>query len=66
MKGKTMVEMIIKAAFATDDGKTSIDRHFGDANFFDIYEITIDSFNFIKRVTNSSEDREHISMKNKG
>ena len=29
----------IRVAFATDNGKTFMGRHFGDADFYDIYEI---------------------------
>jgi hypothetical protein len=31
----------LKAAFATDNGKTFMERHFGDAEYHDIYEIII-------------------------
>lgn len=50
--------MIIKAAFATDDGYNFMGRHFGDAEFFDIYEINEKSFNFVKRISNSTEEEE--------
>ncbi|MCD6397760.1 MAG: hypothetical protein J7L71_09490 [Spirochaetaceae bacterium] len=43
-------------AFATDDGEFFIDRHFGDAEFYDIYEISEDEVNLIKRIDNSTED----------
>ena len=52
--------MIIKAAFATDDGTTFIGRHFGDAGFFDIYEINKDHFTFVKRISNTVEEEEGI------
>lgn len=52
--------MIIKAAFATDDGYRFMDRHFGDAEFFDIYEIDGKSSNFVKRILNSTEEKEGI------
>ena len=29
----------LKVAFATDDGKTFMDRHFGDAEYYYIYEM---------------------------
>ncbi|RKX82047.1 MAG: dinitrogenase iron-molybdenum cofactor biosynthesis protein [Spirochaetes bacterium] len=44
------------AAFATDDGESFIDRHFGDAEFYDIYEISEDEVKLIKRIDNSTED----------
>ena len=43
--------MAIKVAFATDDGKTFMDRHFGDA-----YEITEKDSEFIKRIKNTTEE----------
>jgi len=49
-------KFIIKAAFATDNGKTFMSRHFGDAGFFDIYSIDENSFCLIKKVINSSEE----------
>jgi len=50
----------LKAAFATDNGKTFMVRHFGDADFFDIYEIENDQANFIKRISNSSDEEEEV------
>ncbi len=43
-------------AFATDDGTKFIDRHFGDANYYDIYEISSDENKFIKRINNTTEE----------
>ncbi len=43
-------------AFATDDGESFIDRHFGDAEFYDIYEISAVEVKLIKRINNSTED----------
>ncbi|MCK5807415.1 dinitrogenase iron-molybdenum cofactor biosynthesis protein [bacterium] len=45
-------------AFATDEGKEFIDRHFGDANFYDIYNRCEDGLCFSKRVTNTTEEEE--------
>jgi len=50
--------LLIRAAFATDDGEVFMNRHFGDANFFDIYEISEDNSKFIKRVNNSTEEED--------
>ena len=47
-------------AFATDDGKTFIDRHFGDANYFDCYEISETDVTFIQRINNSTEEDSEI------
>ncbi len=44
------------SAFATDDGFTFINRHFGDANFYDIYEISEKEVNFLIRIENRTED----------
>ena len=41
--------MMINVAFATDNGKTFMDRHFGDAKFYDVYEISENASKFIKR-----------------
>ncbi|MDC7246003.1 MAG: NifB/NifX family molybdenum-iron cluster-binding protein [Sphaerochaetaceae bacterium] len=47
---------MIISAVATDDGVSFIDRHFGDARFYDLYEITGDSASFMKRIENHTED----------
>ena len=48
--------MFIRAAFATDDGQKFTSRHFGDANFFDIYEISKGGSKFVKQIKNSTEE----------
>lgn len=45
----------MRVAFATDNGNSFIKRHFGDANYFDIYEISDNKCNFIERLTNTSK-----------
>jgi len=50
----------ILVAFATDNGKNFIDRHFGDANFYDIYEIGENEANFIKRIDNTVDEGEAV------
>lgn len=53
--------MIIRAAFATDDGTSFITRHFGDAELYMIYEIDDDGFHFVKEVRNTSaEEKEGV------
>jgi len=47
-------------AFATDDGKSFIDRHFGDANFYDIYEISEKEVKLIKRIDNTTEEDDDV------
>ena len=44
------------SAFATDDGKSFIDRHFGDADFYDIYEISSQEIKLLKRIDNTTEE----------
>jgi len=48
--------MNLTAAFATDDGTLFMNRHFGDADFYDIYEITAEDSEFLKRIPNTSEE----------
>lgn len=48
--------MKLRFAFATDDGNTYMDRHFGDADYYDIYEISSNEKKFIKRINNTTED----------
>lgn len=49
-----MVKFI--TAVATDDGKTFMDRHFGDAGFYNVYEISSTEAKFIKKINNTTED----------
>jgi len=46
----------MKVAFATDDGEKYIDNHFGDAKYYDVYEIFESESKFIKRINNTTED----------
>jgi len=46
------------AAVATDNGKNFTDRHFGDARYFDIYEVNRSSALFIKRIENTVNEKE--------
>jgi len=48
----------IRAAIATDDGKTCIDRHFGDAGFYDLYDIDETGFRYITRLENTVDIEE--------
>ena len=53
--------MKINVAFATDNGKTFMDRHFGDAEYYDVYEISKADSKFIKRIFNTTgEDDKNI------
>ncbi len=55
-------------AFATDNGKHFIDRHSGDAKYYDLYQINSSSANFIKRIENNTgkEERHADPVKAKG
>lgn len=46
----------LKFAFATNDGELFINEHFGDADFYDIYEISALENKFINRIDNTTED----------
>lgn len=48
----------LRVACATDDGTFFVDRHFGDAEHYDIYDVSPDSVRFIKRIDNSTEEEE--------
>jgi len=50
----------IKVAFATDDGKTFISRHFGDAKYYDIYVVDGDNAVFLKRIVNTVDEEQDI------
>ncbi len=50
----------LKIAFATDDGKTFMERHFGDAEYFYIYEINKENTEFIKIINNTTEEEEDV------
>lgn len=58
----------LTVAVATDDGKSFIDRHFGDAEKYYIYRLTAGSFEFLKKIANTTEEeRRHADpVKAKG
>ncbi len=56
---------MIIAAFATDDGIRIVERHFGDADHFDLYRIDKENCIFIKRINNNSEDEEEHAASGK-
>src|SRR6056297_3178052 len=47
-------------ACATNDGQTFVDSHFGDANKYDLYEITEEGVHFLKTVKNHTEEEEGV------
>ena len=48
----------LRIAVATDDGETFVGRHFGDAEFYDVYDLTPGGSEFILRVENRTEEEE--------
>lgn len=50
----------IICAFATDDGKAMMTRHFGDARHYDVYRISQSQSEFIERIENSTEEEEGV------
>ncbi len=54
-------------AFGVDEGSSFTDRHFGDSEYFDIYELVEETFNFKTRLKNTSEDEKvHADPKKAG
>lgn len=45
-------------AVATDDGKKTVERHFGDAEYYNIYELVNGKFQLIDQVVNTTEEEE--------
>ena len=51
----------MKIAFASDNGKSFIDRHFGDSEHYYIYEMKASGIEFVKKIENTTEeDNEEI------
>jgi len=50
--------MTFKIAFATDDGNSYMEKHFGDALHYDIYEVSQSESTFIKRISNTTEEED--------
>ena len=44
----------MKTAFATGDGESFTNRHFGDNDYYDIYDISESESRFIKRINNTA------------
>src|SRR6056297_3375384 len=47
-------------ACATNDGQTFVDSHFGDADKYDLYEMTKEGYHFLKSVKNQTEEEEGV------
>ena len=50
----------MKIAFATNNGKTFVDSHFGEADYYDIYAIDEEQADFIKRISNTVDEEEEV------
>ncbi len=48
----------LRIAAATDDGENFVDRHFGDAEFFHVYDVSPAGVEFILSVENRTEEEE--------
>lgn len=46
----------LKIAVATDDGTHLVSRHFGDAEGYDLYDVTAEAATFVERVVNGVEE----------
>ena len=46
----------MKIAFASDNGKSFIDRHFGDSEHYYIYELSSSGLKFVKKIENTTEE----------
>ena len=55
----------IITAFATDDGKTYVERHFGDAAQYEIYEIGAESQKHIRTIINVTDEEKIHADANK-
>ena len=48
----------IRAAIATDEGTTCITRHFGDARYYDLYDVNQSGVHFVGRLENTVDVEE--------
>ncbi|MBI9039183.1 MAG: hypothetical protein JEY97_13700 [Bacteroidales bacterium] len=48
----------MKIAFASDNGKSFIDRHFGDSEYYYIYKISSAEAIFMKKISNTTEEED--------
>lgn len=51
--------MKLRIACATDDGRALIDRHFGDAEEYAIYDLEEDGVEKVKTINNTTAEDEH-------
>lgn len=50
--------MKFKVGFATDDGINMVNKHFGDARYYMIYEISETKADFIEKKQNTTDDND--------
>jgi len=50
--------MKFNVAFATDDGKNFVNKHYGDAEYYLIYEISETEVNFIEKRHNTTDEND--------
>lgn len=50
--------MKLIVAFSTNDGKTLVNSHFGDASLYPIYEISKASVRFVETIENQTEQED--------
>ena len=48
----------LRVAVASNDGTKFVGRHFGDANFYYIYDVSTEGSEFVHRVANETEEEE--------
>lgn len=50
----------LRVAFATDDTTTFMDRHFGDAMYYSVYDLTATGASFVKQIANTVENDDKV------
>ena len=48
----------LRIATATDDGEHFVTRHFGDADYYDVYDVTPEGITFVLRIENRMGEEE--------
>ena len=55
----------MRVAFATDDGKSLMGRHFGDASFYEVFAVSESGYEATCRVNNTVEEEKGHADPNK-
>jgi predicted Fe-Mo cluster-binding NifX family protein len=55
----------IKTAFATNDGETYNNSHFGDADYYDLYDVDSQEAVFLERIPNTIDEEQTHADPNK-